>query len=33
MIQVSGEMIERDLLLTGICTVCGAKVARLVEGG
>lgn len=33
MIQVSGEMIEGDLLLTGICTVCGAKIVRLVEGG
>lgn len=32
MIQVSGEMVAGDLLLTGICNRCGAKVARLAEG-
>jgi hypothetical protein len=32
LIQVSGTVVEGDLLLSGICNRCGAKVARLVEG-
>ncbi len=32
MIRISGEMVADDLLLTGICNKCGAKVARLLEG-
>lgn len=31
MIQYSGQVKEDDLLLTGRCTTCGKKVARLVE--
>ena len=29
----SGEIVEGDLLLTGVCAECGGVVARLVESG
>lgn len=31
MINFSGEVVEGDLLLTGICKVCSSRVARLLE--
>ncbi|MFH0924311.1 MAG: hypothetical protein V1872_01545 [bacterium] len=31
-INFEGKIVMKDLILTGACTICESKVARLIEG-
>lgn len=33
MLEVEGQILKGDLLLTGVCKICGGKVARVIESG